>query len=221
MRLINIILADDHPIYRDGLEQALIRLGIAGTITHASSGVEVLDVLDRIVVDLIFMDAKMPQLNGLETTSLIRKKNTKIKIIIISMLEDKLSILQLFHAGINGFMHKNTDHRQLLHAIDWVMKDNILVPDEVSEYFNYEYIIPENFEESFNDPNKLSDREAEILLLICKQLSTKEIADKLSLTNKTVETHRNNIMVKTRAKNMVGLAFYAISKGYIKHKKKK
>ncbi len=221
MRLINIILADAHPIYRDGLEQALNRLGIAGSILHASNGSEVLDLCELTDVDLIFMDAKMPKLNGLGTTSIIRKKNTKIKIIILSMLEDKLSILQLFNAGINGFMHKNTDHRQLLHAIDWVMNDKILVPDEVSEYFDYDYVKADGFEDHFNNPNKLSDREAEILLLICQQLSTKEIADKLSLTNKTVETHRNNIMVKTRAKNMVGLAFFALSKGYIKHKKKK
>lgn len=214
MKLLNIIIADDHPIYRDGLEQAVRRLKVADRIYQASNGLEVIERFQANPVDLIFMDVRMPQLSGFDTTNHLRVIDQEVKIIIVSMLEDKNQILRLFNAGINGFMHKNTDHRKLARIIEMVMADIPYISDEVKEY--YDEGIAEGKIKRDRPEVVLSLREVEILQLICKQLSTKEIADRLHLNEKTVESHRIHIMTKTKSKNMVGLALYAVERGFIK-----
>ena len=136
MKLLNIIIADDHPIYRDGLEQAVRRLKVADRIYQASNGLEVIEIFQANPVDLIFMDVRMPQLSGFDTTNHLRVIDQEVKIIIVSMLEDKNQILRLFNAGINGFMHKNTDHRKLARIIEMVMADMPYISDEVKEYYD-------------------------------------------------------------------------------------
>jgi DNA-binding NarL/FixJ family response regulator len=182
MRLLNIIIADDHPIYRDGLEQAVRRLKVADRIYQASNGLEVIERFQANPVDLIFMDVRMPQLSGFDTTNHLRVIDQEVKIIIVSMLEDKNQILRLFNAGINGFMHKNTDHRKLARIIEMVMADIPYISDEVKEY--YDEGIAEGKIKRDRPEVVLSLREVEILQLICKQLSTKEIADRLHLNEK-------------------------------------
>ena len=130
------------------------------------------------------------------------------------MFDDRSTVVNMFKAGANGYIHKNTDKQMLLHVIETVANGEVFLSDEVGIYqHDIINILHRNKKTSMYESN-LSEREFEILMLICNQYSSKEIADKLCLTEKTVETHRKHLMAKTKSKNVVGLTMFAIENGY-------
>ncbi|MBL0341318.1 MAG: response regulator transcription factor [Bacteroidetes bacterium] len=213
MKPLNIIIADDHPLFREGLERALLRIQPDFQIFHASHGIKVLELLDSEVVDIIFMDIRMPDRDGIEITRSIRKFNTNVKIVAVSMIDDRVTVIKIVKAGANGFLHKNTDVGELEKAIETVMAGRFYVCHEIADYESE--FQDKDYEVESNSQVLLSEREIEILQLICNQYSSKEIGLKLNLTEKTIETHRNRLILKTRSKNVVGLIIYAVEKGYI------
>lgn len=217
---MKIIVADDHPIFREGLTQALLRVHSKFCIFPVSSGNQVLQLLDREKIDLIFLDIRMPDRDGIEITRCIRKMNTKVKIVAVSMADDRATVVKIFKAGANGFLHKNTDVTEIKRVIEMVLSGGFYLSDEISDY--EDEINPNSRQVNGNSANALSEREIEILQLICNQYSSKEIGRRLNLTEKTIETHRVHLMLKTHSKNVVGLIIYAVEKGYFlpEHRKR-
>ena len=212
MNSIKILLADDEPLFRSGISFILQREKDMDIVFEASNGQEVLDYLRNATQypDVIIMDLKMPGLNGVEASKIIYDEFPDIKIVALTSYDTKLFIANMVNIGAAGYLVKNTTPADLFTTIREVQKKGFYYNDTVLA------IIKENINSikgtkfDFDDP--LTNREREIIRLICMQYSTKEIADKLFINYRTVEGHRNNLLLKTESKNMAGLVIYALKK---------
>jgi DNA-binding NarL/FixJ family response regulator len=208
MEALQIIIADDHPVFRIGMELIIKKINKSLNVLHASNGYEVLEILKCHAVDIVFMDIRMPGMDGIETTCRLKKSNPAVKIIALSSMSEKYDVLKMFKAGANGYLLKNAS----LEKIEMVVKKIIVG----SNYFTNEakYFTKANKEfrpnSADNINEELTQRENDILKLICAQLSTKEISQELGLSEKTIEIHRGHILEKTHSKNMIGSVLYAL-----------
>lgn len=219
MENLKILIADDHPMFRKGLELSIKTISIVGKIVQAENGLQVLEMLEKELVDVIFMDIKMPLQNGIETTKLVVKKYPQIKVIALSMFDDKDNILEMFKAGVSGYLLKNTNKAEIETAIKEVMEGSKYYSKEVSDVLLQRIITAESESTSYNTDNKLTEREIEVLKYVCMQMSTKEIADVMCLSDKTIEGHRIRLIQKTNSKNLAGLVMYAVDHGLVdRHK---
>lgn len=219
MENLKILIADDHPMFRKGLELSIKTISIVGKIVQAENGMQVLEMLEKELVDVIFMDIKMPLQNGIETTKLVVKKYPQIKVIALSMFDDKDNILEMFKAGVSGYLLKNTNKAEIETAIKEVMQGSKYYSKEVSDVLLQRIITAESESTSYNPDNKLTEREIEVLKYVCMQMSTKEIADVMCLSDKTIEGHRIRLIQKTNSKNLAGLVMYAVDHGLVdRHK---
>lgn len=219
MENLKILIADDHPMFRKGLELSIKTISIVGKIFQAENGLQVMEVLEAEPVDVIFMDIKMPLQNGIETTKQVVKKYPQIKVIALSMFDDKDNILEMFKAGVSGYLLKNTNKAEIETAIKEVMQGSKYYSKEVSDVLLQRIISAESDSNSYNADNKLTEREIEVLKYVCMQMSTKEIADVMCLSDKTIEGHRIRLIQKTNSKNLAGLVMYAVDHGLVdRHK---
>ncbi len=215
MEPVNLILADDHAIFRTGLATILKRTGVVDKILHAENGLEVLELLkNNDNIQVIVMDIRMPLMDGIETTRKVRKDNKEIKIIALSMMDDRASVNQMFKMGANGYLLKNTNKLELQDAIEQVMLNNRYFGQEVSDI-----LFKADFQVNVSKGKpiaELSPREKEVLKLVCLEYSTKEISEILNLAEKTIEHIRKSLLEKTQSKNIAGLVWYALEFGIIK-----
>ena len=143
----------------------------------------------------------MPQLNGIALTKLVKAKFKDIKIICLSMYSDNISVREMFDAGVNGYILKNTGKQELLDAIEAVGKGEMYFSAEISnEVLNFD---------AYNTSDRLTLREIGVLKLIEKEMNNRQIAEQLFISERTVETHRKNIFRKTDTQNVIGLLKYA------------
>lgn len=213
--MIKIIIADDHQIVVDGLKSILNQLTEYKVITTASNGRELLKSLEIVEPDIILLDIDMPVLNGIETLKEIKKYYPKIKTIILTMHEEKSLVKKMTDLGANGFLFKNSDMDELIIAMESVMKGKSYFSVSLrNELINNDLIgeIGSNFD---SKKSLLTEREIEIIKLIVEGLSNKEIADKLFISPRTVDTHRTNLMKKLEVNNVAGLVRYAIRNGFM------
>ncbi len=208
-----VVLVDDHKLFRDGLKLLINNSGEAQVVAEASSGEEFLEIIDKCINCVVFMDIQMPGIDGVEATKLALERYPELKIIALTMFGDDEYYYQMIEAGVKGFLLKNTDINEVLDAIKIVSKGENCFSKELL------YSIIKNLSKtknsSYNDPN-LSDREIEILQLVCEGLSNQEIADKLFISKRTVDKHRSNILEKTNTNNTASLVMYSIKNGIIK-----
>lgn len=211
MKKIRTIVVDDHKLFRKGLILLLEEFENIEVIGEASDGCELLALLKENHPDLIFIDIKMPNLEGDETCKLAFQTYPDLKIIAISMFNDINCFTRMDEAGVNGYLLKNSEPSELKKSIELVMSGK--------NYYSQELLInlvrqdkPEKFEAVTN----LSERELEVLELICEGFSNYEIAEKMFLSHRTIETHRANLLDKTESKNTVQLVTFAIRNKLIK-----
>lgn len=207
-KIIKLFIADDHQMFIDGIKALLkdtIEVKIMGS---ANNGKELLQKLSETDVDIILMDIGMPDLDGIETTNLVSKNNPAIKVIALSMYDDYNRVVKMLKAGAKGYVLKNTSKKELMEAILEVADGGVYYSDKVLT--NTMKTISAG-----NDPSisKLTEREIEIIKLIIKSLTNKEIADVLSISELTVNTHRKNAMRKLSIKNTAGLVKFALENG--------
>lgn len=208
---IKIILVDDEVLFRKGISFLLDREENIKIIHEASNGMELLSFLEnnKIHPDIIIMDLKMPLLNGVEATKVIHKEYPKIKIIALSSYRSKSFVANLMNVGAVSYLIKNTTPKELVKTIHEVNSKGFYYDDYVMK-------VIKDITLSGNDDNKelksnyLTSREVEVLQLICEQKTTAEIAELLFISPRTVEGHRNNLLLKTESKNIAGLVFFAI-----------
>jgi DNA-binding NarL/FixJ family response regulator len=207
MNKIKVSIVDDHTLFRNGLKLLLSGFPEIEVIGDYSNGREFLYSIDRDIPDLVLMDIEMPVMNGIEATQESIKKLSHLRIITLSMFGEEEYYYKMIDAGVKGFLLKNSDIEEVVKAIHTVMAGGT--------YFSQELLL--NVVKKFRDVRKteklqlqLSQRELEIIELICKGLSNHEIADTLHISKRTVDKHRANILSKTETNNTASLVMFAV-----------
>jgi DNA-binding NarL/FixJ family response regulator len=211
MNNCRLVLADDHELFREGLRRVLEERPDLIVVGEANDGRELLDLLKRLTADLILLDISMPNLRGIDVIPEIRKNYPSIKILILTMFNDREFVYQCLAMGADGYFLKNDAGPELLAAVEQVR----LGKAYVAPYFSDQPGI--DWEEVRRGVQKtaLTARESQILKLIAEGKSNKEIAEDLFISVFTVKRHRANIMEKLNLKNVSDLVRYAIQKTYI------
>ena len=210
---ITIILVDDHKIVRQGMRSLLESQPDFEVVGEASDGEEALKLMESFSPDIAFMDVMMPNLNGIEVAKIAHQRGLKTKLIFLSMHANPTYAVRALQSGALAYVLKDSDFSEILQAIQNVMKDrrylSAAIADEVFE-------ILLNADMGKNDlPDSLSTREREVLQLIAEGNANAVIAEKLTLSVRTVEAHRAHIMTKMRFNSQASLVRYAIQQGLI------
>jgi DNA-binding NarL/FixJ family response regulator len=209
---MKIILADDHKIVREGLKNLLSKEWEIEIIAEANDGREAINLVEKFDPDIIIMDIGMPGLNGIEATKKIKYQSPKTKIIALSMHSDKQFITGMLKAGASGYLLKDCAVDELVDAIKTVTNSNIYLSSQISGIVVNELLNSLSKSENLRKID-LSTREKEVLQLIAEGKQTKEIAEILFISIKTVEAHRKNIMSKLNLFTIPELTKYAIKTG--------
>lgn len=213
MKTIKIILTDDELLFRKGILFMLEREKNIEIVFEASNGEELVNYLNDNqdnLPDIILMDLKMPMLNGVEATKKIHKKFPGIKIIALTSYDTKPFIINMIQEGASSYLIKNASPKEMVFTINEVASKGFYYNDLIMNIIHEGLIFGTKKTKSTFDEEYLTTREKEVLELICEQLSTNEIAEKLFISPRTVDGHRNNLLLKTESKNIAGLVVYAI-----------
>jgi len=207
---INLLFADDHPIYRQGLIKTITSLPMINFCHEAENGLKAFEMCKAKHYHFVILDIEMPVMNGIEAAKLIKKSYPEIHIIIISHYDTKRFIIELIELGVKGYILKSTDGAEMLRALTLIMEGhNYFTPAVLHAWTDY--VLDKSFKTKKSSVNALSKREIEIIKLFCMQKTAREIGDLLSISPETVNKHRSNIMKKIGVDNAVGLVIYAIT----------
>ncbi|MFA8435893.1 MAG: response regulator [Marinifilaceae bacterium] len=212
MHTISVILVDDHKIFRDGFRFLLDRLNYVRVIGEASNGKEFLDLLEKERPDIIFMDINMPQLDGIEATKQGLEKYPDLKIIALTTFLDEEYLDQMLLAGVEGYMLKNSDFEAFEKAIQKVSEGGNYFSDEIIALLSSNLNKQRKRKVQPQNHPDFTEREKEILELICQGFSNKQIADITFLSPKSIEKYKSSLFLKTETVNTVNLVLYAIKK---------
>lgn len=202
-----VIIVDDHTLFRNGLRILINNMDNYQVVAEAANGKQFLEQLRNEIPDLVLMDISMPVMDGIEASTIAHELYPDLKIITLSMYGEEDYYYKMVNAGVKGFVLKNSDIREVKTALDVIY--------EGGSFFSSELL--QNLVNSLKSSSKnkefqteLSEREMEILILICQGMSNQEIADKLFISKRTVDKHRANILEKSESKNTAQLVVYAI-----------
>ncbi len=215
MGKINVLIADDHQIFRDGIKALLSEAKNISLVAEAADGNEALKQLKKNHVDVVLMDISMPECDGFEATKQIKAKFPDVKVLALTMYEDDHHVVDMLDAGASGYVMKNIGRVELVNAIQSVANGESYLSKEASDKLVAHIIRSRKESSKKEDEAPLTERETEVLKLIANELGPREIAEKLFISQRTVDTHRRNLMEKLRLKNTAGIVKYAISKGFV------
>jgi len=206
--MISIIIADDHQMFREGIVSLLTNQNKIDVIGQASNGEEVLTLFQKTIPDVLLLDIEMPKMDGFDTLRELKKLKLSIKVLVLTMHKSSEFIKNILKAGASGYLQKDAGRETLIKAIHEVVETGSYYTPDTGK------LILESFKE--RQPNfQISPREKEIIKLLTDGLTTKNIATKLFISPHTVETHRQNILLKSGLKNTAALVKYAIQKGLL------
>jgi len=215
MGKIKLAIADDHKIFRNGLKATLEDCADFDLVIEASNGKQLLGMLTDVKPDVILMDIKMPEMDGIQTTTAIKQKYRDVKVLALSMFNEDKYIVDMMKAGASGYLLKNAEPEEIIEAISTVFYKDYYF----NEHLSITLIKQLAGNNSSNNPSQsladFNEREIEVLRLVCQECSNQEIADKICLSVRTVEGYRARLFEKTRSKNLVGLVIFAIKTGII------
>lgn len=222
MKPTRVILADDHSLVRAGIRSLLANFSMIEVIAEADNGRDAIKLIEQHVPDLVLLDIAMPELNGLEVVSRIAKELPEVKIIILSMHSNEEYVVQALRAGANGYLLKDSAPTELEFAINAVIRGETYLSPSISKHVVDTYLRRitdfSKLTETTDVYKDLTSRQREILQLIAEGNSTKDIANKLNVSIKTVETHRMQLMDRLGIHDIAGLVRYAIRMGIISDK---
>jgi two-component system response regulator NreC len=213
--MIRIVLADDHTVLRAGLRALLERHRSFEVIGEASDGRELLKVVDQLKPDVVVTDITMPQLNGTDATQQIVAQHPGVRVIVLSMHSDESYVLRALKAGARGYLVKESAEAELVNAIVTVHSGKAFFSPSVSALLVEDYVRQMRDRSIEDSYDLLSSREREVLQLIAEGKINKEIANLLSVSVHTVETHRGNLLQKLNLHSVPELILYAVRKGII------
>lgn len=204
----NIFIVDDHQMLVDGVKLMIEGNADFFVVGESTKSVEVLDAIENLKVDILITDVDMPGMSGVELTRAVKNKYPHVKILALSMFGDSAIVVEMIDAGISGYILKNAGKKELIEALNKIVDGQNYFAQDITLQLTKSY--KRNQEEI-----KLTDREIEIIRMIEQELSTRDIADQLFISERTVETHRKNILSKTNTHSVVGLLKYAYERKII------
>jgi two-component system nitrate/nitrite response regulator NarL len=211
-QIIRVLLADDHPVVRKGLQTCLAKRGNLKVVGEAADGDEALRKARDLSPDVVLMDISMPGMNGLAVTEVLRKEAPEMKVLVLSVHSNKDYIFRVIQAGAHGYVSKEAPPEELIRAIESVHGGEPHFSEDIARAALNEFVSSGGKKEPFA---QLTSREREVLVLIAEGQSNKEIADRLGIGVRTIETHRERIMRRLGIHSVAGLTKYAIANGLI------
>lgn len=212
---IKIVIADDYKIYRDGLKVGLSADENLEVIAEADNGEELLKALESFAPDVIIMDLKMPIMDGMEATKAVRKKYPSIKVLVVTMYEDDKFIIHMMENGANGYLLKNAEPDEIRKSIYAVHENGYYFNDVVNKALLKKLVLKNNLKPSFNQNVELTERELEVLKLICEEKTATEIAKEIFLSPRSVEGIRQRLIEKVGVRNTAGLVMFAVKNNMV------
>jgi two-component system, NarL family, response regulator NreC len=215
MSKIRLLLVDDHEIVRAGLRMLFLAEPDMTIVGEAGNGQEALRLVDELKPDVVLMDVAMPGMTGIEATRQIKEAHPDTAILALTMYEDEQYFFEMLHAGASGYIPKRAAPDDLVSAIRVVSTGNVFLYASLAQYLVNEVLSQPGNSVIDSDTENLTTREREVLIYIAEGNTNREIAEKLVISPKTVDRHRENIMRKLNMHNRVELVKYAIEKGLI------
>lgn len=212
---VKLGIVDDHKIFRNGLKATLEDCGDFEIILEASNGKELVGLLATKTPDVILMDIKMPEMDGIQTTAYVHQHFKGIKVLALSMFNEDKYIVDMMKAGASGYLLKNAEPEEIIEAVSTVYTKGFYFNEHLSITLIKQLVGNDPVESAAGNKTDLNEREIEVLKLVCQEYSNQEIADKIFLSIRTVEGYRARLFEKTGSKNLVGLVIYAIKRGII------
>ncbi len=208
MSTIKTLIVDDHQLFRNGIVSLLSKNDAIEVVGEASNAEQLLEILETTKVHVVLMDISMPGMNGLEAIAAARDKFPEVRFIVLTMHAEGQYVVKAVRSGAYGYLIKNADESELIHAIREVANGKKYFNSEISQLMIGNMAMEESHK-------KLSDREQEILTLVSEGKTTKEIAEEIFVSARTVETHRVNMMKKLNVQNSAELIKKAAHLGLI------
>jgi DNA-binding NarL/FixJ family response regulator len=215
MSTIKIAIADDYKIFRDGLKVGLSADENLVVILEADNGEDLLKRLETFTPDVILMDLKMPIMDGMEATKVVRKKYPLIKVLVVTMYEDDKFIIHMMENGANGYLLKNAEPDEIRKSIYAVHENGYYFNDLVNKALLKKLVLKNNLKPSFNQNVELTERELEVLKHICEEKTAAEIGKEIFLSPRSVEGIRQRLIEKVGVRNSAGLVMFAIKSGIV------
>jgi DNA-binding NarL/FixJ family response regulator len=214
--MTKVFLVDDHSLFREGLGFILSQIKGVEVVGGASNGKEFIDLLEQIdLPDIVLMDITMPVMNGIEACKAATELYPNLKIIALSMNDEQEYYVKMIQSGAKGFVQKQAEKKELENAISEVMAGGSYFPEDLLRNIIFKLGYTENLTHKTKNAYHLTSRELEVLSYICQGLTNAEIADKMFLSQKTIEGHRANLLSKTETKNSAHLVMFSIKNGII------
>lgn len=214
--MIRLALADDQLLFRKGMAMILRDMAGVRVVLECANGEELLTALKTAKVDIVLLDLEMPVLDGTATMRRIKQEFPAVKVIVLSSHDEDTYITSLMELGANGYMLKSAEPDEIDLAIRSVAQNGFYLNDAVNKVLLHGLVKGRKVRPTFNEVDPLSERELEVLRAICQERTTPEIAAALFVSPRTVEFHRNNLLLKTGARNIAGLVVYAMNTGIFK-----
>jgi DNA-binding NarL/FixJ family response regulator len=212
---IRVAIADDHKIFRKGVILSLRSYTNISFVQEAENGEELIAGLEESRPDVILMDLRMPQKDGIETTKVISRKYPDIRVLILTMYEDERFVAHLMENGANGYLLKSADPAEIRKAITEVMAKGYYLNNFVNRVLLKKTHARSKAIPSLNAEIQLNDKEREIVRLLCMEYTATEIAQKMEISNRTVEAIKDKMMDRFGIKNTAGLVFFAVKNNLI------
>lgn len=215
MDVIKVAIADDHKIFRKGVILSLRQYANIKFVLEAENGQDLIDGVKEANPDVILMDLKMPVKDGIETTKYINKFFPKIRILILTMYEDERFVGHLMDSGANGYLLKSTEPEEIKQGITDVMQNGFYLNNFVNRVLIKKNYAKQKFNPNLSSELIISDREKEVLTLVCMEHTAQEIAKRMDISARTVEAIKDRLMERFGVKNSVGLVFFAMKNSLI------
>lgn len=216
-RVIKVAIADDHALFRAGVKTALSVKKDVELIAEADNGMQLVNLLRHIEPDVILLDIQMPIMDGIQTLPEIRKLRPDAKVIILSMHNDHSMISKLMEIGANSYLTKNSDSETIYQAIKTCYEQEFFF-NELTNKALLTGLRTKRSDPYGSQEVDLSEKEVRVLKLMCEEKTTKEIADIVEISPRTVEAIRDKLKTKTGAKSMAGLVMYAVKNGLVEER---
>lgn len=215
MSKITIGIVDDHDLFREGMQALLDTKDAFEVVLTANSGVSCLEDLSTSTPEVLLLDLDMPGMDGIETLAEIIARNIPVKVIILSMHEDPSLILHLIEKGAHGYLLKHVGFSEISKAIHAVLEHGHYYDNKVIEIMRNGLKVKQRKPIQLNQQITFTEREYEVLELICNEKTAQEIADSLCLSQRTIEGYKKNLLEKTNTRNTTGMIIYCLKHGII------